>query len=335
MNPSQVNPSRRSFCVGAALGYLALRHGNDLSAEPPETRGHFSAVQFSGDGKLVLLGGSSGSLRLFDVTRKEWSPQKFQNPDQVQGASSQVTAVHFLPDGRSAVSGAMDSTIRFWDLTTGKQTRTITTTGGYSSVSISEDGKNLLCGESELYLRETATGKVRRRFSSGPVDACALSKDGALALSADSFIAPNRGGSVRLWDTATGKLLQTFSAFDGNRTDVIAFSPSADSALCVAKTVTILEIPSGKVIRTIKPMDPFFRFEWVSFTPTGRFVVTGGMGSPPCLWEVASGQVALKLGKASCGKIAVSPDGKYAIGIQRHEVVLWDLANGQLLWKGS
>src|ERR1700716_2167750 len=42
------------------------------------------------------------------------------------GHSNVVTSVAFSPDGRAALSASTDSTLKLWDVATGKELRTIT-----------------------------------------------------------------------------------------------------------------------------------------------------------------------------------------------------------------
>ena len=59
-----------------------------------------------------------------------------------------MTSVAIAPDGRTALSGSYDKTLKLWDLATGKELRIFT---GHServtSVAIAPDGRTALSGE--------------------------------------------------------------------------------------------------------------------------------------------------------------------------------------------
>ena len=99
----------------------------------------------------------------------------------IAGASSPVA---FSPDGRLALSGSNDNTLRLWDLALGKQLRSFT--GNWNSVS-----------------------------------SVAFSPDGRFALSGtcdekDPGDHPCVRGSMKLWDLAAGKELRSFSEHAGS-----------------------------------------------------------------------------------------------------------------------
>ena len=79
-----------------------------------------------------------------------------------------VTSVSFSPDGKFALSGSWDETLKLWDVATGREIRTFSGHGdGVTSVSFSPDGKFALSGswDKTLKLWEVATGKEIRTFS--------------------------------------------------------------------------------------------------------------------------------------------------------------------------
>jgi WD40 repeat protein len=70
------------------------------------------------------------------------------------GHTIYVKSVAFSPNGRFALSGSLDKTLRLWDLKTGECLRTLTGhTGGVSSVAISPEGRFALSGSWDKTLR--------------------------------------------------------------------------------------------------------------------------------------------------------------------------------------
>ena len=70
------------------------------------------------------------------------------------GHSAAVTSVAYSPDGKTALSGSLDSTVRLWDLATGREIRKLE---GHSfwvtSVTFSPDGKTALSGSDDGTMR--------------------------------------------------------------------------------------------------------------------------------------------------------------------------------------
>jgi WD40 repeat protein len=76
-----------------------------------------------------------------------------------------VSAVAFLPDGRHALSGSYDSTLRLWDLATGGTLRTLEGhSSGVNAVAMLADGTRALSGSDDKTLRlwDLASGESLR-----------------------------------------------------------------------------------------------------------------------------------------------------------------------------
>jgi WD40 repeat protein len=193
----------------------------------------------------------------------------------IVGHSKEIMSVAYCNDGRRAVSGSFDNTMRLWDVATGKELRRFE---GHQavvhSVALSPDNRQVLSGswDGSIRLWDVETAKEVRRFQGSPgvVLTVALSPDGRQALSG----AGNGDHSTRLWDVATGKEIRRFEGHTGEIHGV-AFSPDGHRALSGAsdRTVRLWEVATGKEIR---------RFDGhgdglvcVAFSPDGRRALSG------------------------------------------------------------
>ncbi|HKZ56124.1 MAG TPA: hypothetical protein VJ024_00310 [Thermodesulfovibrionales bacterium] len=70
------------------------------------------------------------------------------------GHNSGVNSVSFSPDGKYALSGSSDKTLKLWVIETGREIRTFSGhNGGVNSVSFSPDGKYALSGSWDKTLK--------------------------------------------------------------------------------------------------------------------------------------------------------------------------------------
>jgi WD40 repeat protein len=143
----------------------------------------------------------------------------------LEGHSSYVSSVAFSPDGKQAVSGSHDSTVRLWDAVTGAALQTLE---GHSrtvtSVAFSPDGKQVVSGSGDKTVRlwDAVTGAALQTLEghSSFVSSVAFSPDGKQVVSV------SHDSTVRLWDAVTGAALQTLEGHLDIVTS-ITFSPDA------------------------------------------------------------------------------------------------------------
>src|SRR5947207_5989506 len=87
-----------------------------------------------------------------------------QAKNTLQGHTSSVASVAFSPDGKTLASGSLDTTIKLWDMTTGKERATLKGhTEKVMKVAFSPDGKTLAsgCQDGTIKLWDVATDKER------------------------------------------------------------------------------------------------------------------------------------------------------------------------------
>jgi len=114
------------------------------------------------------------------------------------GHTMMVAPVAFSPDGRSALSGSWDGTLRLWDLKTGKCLRSMEGhTSWVCSVAISPDGRFALSGSNDHTPRmwDLKTGQCLRTLEghTGYGYALVFSPDGRFALLENDY-------NIQMWE---------------------------------------------------------------------------------------------------------------------------------------
>ncbi|MGA7330007.1 MAG: hypothetical protein WBX25_37365, partial [Rhodomicrobium sp.] len=104
------------------------------------------------------------------------------------GHSGYVNAVAFSPNGRSALSGSLDRTLKLWDGASGRELKTFQGhLDAVLSVAFSPDGRSALSGsrDNTLKLWDVVSGRELKTFQghSDGVYSVTFSPDGRSALS--------------------------------------------------------------------------------------------------------------------------------------------------------
>jgi WD40 repeat protein len=242
----------------------------------------------------------------------------------VRGHSAWVYSVAFSPDGRQAISGSNDKTIKLWDVASGNLIRTFS---GHSdavfSVAFSPDGRQAISGsyDKTLKLWDVASGRVIRTFSghTGYVRSVAFSPDGRQVISG------SWDGRLKLWDIAGGSLIRTFSGHT-DYVDSIAISPDGRQVISASYdgTLKLWDVVTGRLIRTFSHRHRNYGGYVIAFSPEEKQIILGSSDSLEML-DITSGSV-IRIFSTYGICVAFSPDGRQVIS---NELKLWDVATGR------
>ena len=242
------------------------------------------------------------------------------------GHADAVHAVAFSPDGRWALSGSMDETVKLWEVATGREVRTFPGNDGVvMAVAFSPDGRWALTGSGKLKLWEVATGRKVRTFAGhgGAISTVAFSPDGRMALSG------SWDKTVRLWEVETGRELRTFTA-DSMAVRSVAFSPDGQWALSggMDRTLKLWEVATGRLVRTFTGHTEDVKS--VAFSSDGQSVLSGSQDKTVRLWDMATGRgVRTFSGHANgVSAVAFSPNGQWALSTDSMAIRMWEVATG-------
>jgi WD40 repeat protein len=270
----------------------------------------------------------------------------------LKGHTDEVYAIVYSPDGKTLASAGQDTSIRLWDLATGKERLILNGNvknkdwqKNIYALAFSPDGKTLASGGSEHAIRllDTATGKVRATLEKHirRVMGLAYTPDGS------TLVSGGWDGSILVWDTATNKVRVALDAKSG--VERLALSP--DGKLVASghneNWIQVWDVGTGKRTNRFGGQSTVFPISGISslsFSPDAKTLgsaihAQGNDGKdlkdrPIRLWDVATGKqrVALEGRHDTIAAVDFSPDGKtLASGDWGGLLKLWDLATGKEL----
>ena len=243
------------------------------------------------------------------------------------GHTGWVRAVAVTADGRTAVSGSGDHTLKVWDLDRGTERTTLrghtdevtavaVTADGRTAVSVSDDGTLKVWDLARGAERATLTGHT------GPVTAVAVTPDGRTAVSG------SWDHTLKVWDLDRGTERATLTGHTG---PVTAVAVTADGRTAVSgssnDTLTVWDLDRGTECFTITA-----GFSAVAVTADGRTAVSGSRDGTLKVWDLERGVVRATLTghTGSVKAVAVTADGRTAVSGSWGDDILtvWDLDRG-------
>jgi WD40 repeat protein len=301
-----------------------------------------SAAVFTPDGRRAVSVGwrdQPATLRVWDLD-SGWEVIELGRPRPWEPAT-----VTLAPDGRRALAGERDGTVRLWDLAARRELHCLKGhTDPVTLAVFSPDGRLAVTYDGELIVWDLRTGQLRHRIRSpySGTHSFAIAPDGRRAVGGHGAFAGivTHEDALRLWDLVHG---------------VEDYPQSLVPALRA-----VFEVPSWACYeagyseqgrRLVSWLDDdrmFCRFHGfsgiavtsVAYTPDGRQVLSGSEDGVIRLWDVETGKLVRSyrghregLGGIRC--LALAPDGKtFASGNGTFEdctVRVWDLASGKEL----
>jgi WD40 repeat protein/uncharacterized caspase-like protein len=284
-----------------------------------------SSVDFSSDGKKILIGTWDDSARLWDA----------ENGVQVQdfrGHSGDVRGVAFSPNGDLVATAGRDGTVRIWNANNGlEMERLEVQKGGIRSVAFSSDGRWLLTGGDDGSARVWDAKKGFMPLCSmgpheGRVSSAAFSPDGRQVVSSSEQI-------VSLWDIDRQSIVQYFRGHS-RLVNSVAFSPDGFRILSAGWDgyIRIWDSRSGSEI--LKLEGHTNGIHSAIFSQDGRYVASGGEDRTIRLWDSNTGQELRSFfGHTSAViQVALSPDNRFLLSASADQTArLWDTETGEEL----
>jgi len=261
------------------------------------------------------------ALALATLGQSDASPQKKKKPARPQpppakepadplpegaivrlGKAEDVIRMAFSPDSQTLATGHSEE-VRFWDVSSGEQLRSIRRPAGAHSLAFSRDGKAIVLGDGLLGIVECDVARVRTLRA--PLPAKDFNNPDLMLGGPSVSVAPDGktlaachpyGEAIQFWDLATGKELKEREA----------------------KIKAFWEGKGGDVRDWIKS---------VVFSPTGTMVAAGGCYGPSgsggsvYVWDTTGKWLQVLHGDrdVGVGTISFSGDGRLLACAAIHE----------------
>jgi len=220
------------------------------------------------------------------------------------GHRAGICSVAFSPNGRQVVTASDDDTAILWDTETGTKLRVFQGhTNGVQAVAFSPNGRQIVTGsyDKTAILWDVGTGTNLRVFEGhiGIVTSVAFSPDGRHVLA---------GGSVWRYSTP-------------------------DPTVGRPGTAVLWDASTGVKLRTFKGHNSGITS--VTFSPNGRYVLTGSTDCTAILWDAGTGSKLRRFEghghNQRVTSVAFSPDGRHILTGSRggETAILWDAKTGR------
>jgi WD40 repeat protein len=297
----------------ARLGSLRLYHDG----------GDIQQLQFSPDGKVLASRNASG-WRLWDAASGRRLPLR----DEI-GRAARL----FPVEGKLLAAECLSSTLRLWDVTTGREVRRLTLDLRNKVFGIAPDGRTLVWAETGIDRSLLGFYDLLTETVSEPADPWEMPK----LLQQVTFSADGRtlallyiGGRIDVWDVPAHRLRRSWSGV-GGRGQLMRFALSPDGKLVAragggGRTVRLWDSHTG---REEGPLDAQGArgLTMLAFSPDGKQLAACYEAGWLRLWDLTDPRRTRWL--RGVAQVAFSGDGSRLAGAAGSGITLWELPGGR------
>jgi WD40 repeat protein len=348
-------PDGKTLAVGTPWGLdkLRVRMFDPNTGEEqllPEQLDEVYEARFLPDGKWLISTGSDKKVRFWQATggKATLTVALAKRPRAIAGDGSLI-AVSGQPESSSFPSESdRDKIVEICDASTGKVKQKFKHENRVVRVAFSADGTMLAAATeqtrtdpAEVYIWNTNTGKLRKRWAEDAEWSMVFSPDGKTLATGGNDL------TVKLWQTATGELVRILGtpvdrkANQGrliiHRITGIAFSADgqrvAGAAMSQRRNITVWNVTTGEEIcQCVDTPRLGSRGRWwvkaLSFSADGKVLFSGGDDRSIRVWDAVTGNERTQLPghRGDIHSLVVSRDGtQLASASKDGTVLIWNL----------
>ncbi|RPH86850.1 MAG: WD40 repeat domain-containing protein, partial [Chroococcales cyanobacterium metabat2.561] len=235
------------------------------------------------------------------------------------------------PDDSKFISGSSDSTIKIWDLATGKELRTLTGhSKGVNTLAITPDGSKLVSGSCDSTIKIWDLTKEKLSFfpTNHNSDVSKL-----LVMSNNRrLVSASYDSTIKVWDFLKGQEIETLT---GHGKEIKNAVVSSDDLLAISssedQTIKVWDIVKGKELFT------FSNDTVVEKVIYNNQVILGGFAGNIIIFDLIKNKPFTLL-NGFChyfkhSKIVITRDRKYSLFQDTEGLKMWSLVRGKELGK--
>jgi WD40 repeat protein len=293
------------------LGDAAARARSVLQPEGGAVR----AIAASDDGDAVAAACADGTLCVLDVETGEVR-------SRVRSAGGIVRALGLSPDGTRAAAGSRVAMV--WDTVSGEVLHTWDEDTRFAALSFSADGRQLLAvgsdGSGHLFDLESGDALHRSPGPPGLVFAVAAGPR------ARRFGWIGDGGTVRVWEAASGTRAAALRVRELGRVDYLALSTDGARLGAVVNGAGISVLDTAAEQPHVRSSGPELTYFSIALSPSGERFATGSYEGEVALFDTATGTflATFDAGDGGLASLEFSRDGSALVaGSSSGAVFVW------------
>ena len=255
--------------------------------------GSITAVKYNSNASAFASGNISGMIIVRDATSNEIT-------HTLRGHTAEITSLDFHPSGNYLVSTCANGELKVWDLSAKKTVFEVGgkqqgSTGFYTFAYFTADSQALIYGgtEGKMYI-------ARPFVKPAPVPSVIIAEPKGITC-ADyaqngNLMLIGTEGAVKVVDFMSKKIKKQLSPCGSAKVVDVKFNAndSQIGCLCSDGNLSIFDVETGTRVVTQKVTNGGPTTE-ISFSPDGKYLVTGDVDRIPKVWDLSNMQVLSKL----------------------------------------